>query len=589
MKNKYNLILTAGSRIHGVQKFSSETERLHHLQHIKELKYELGPKLLNYFESLGFMEVELTEEEAEKYRLDHRVYDLSKVEIAVPHSTQFIKRDVASNNQWHLKQLSNRMFSSYGVLSGFKLEMVDTLYGIIGVEYINVCNKIIITSTQNKLVYNKIVYNYELETSNGTVATVFSTNSSAPLDEDVYIGYNLLTDNIELQYYMIENFLPLYTVKIKKYYDNMIVFWSHVTDGILGFYDLKPVEEAADTYTATVEGEGVDIIIGDTQLNIYAEDIAGRASIAFNAYADIYIDEYGAWDSNNPLIDGHGTACAHAAAGTISGVANKAKITGVTCLDISDDRGNLSNRTLAGLTAILDYIIAKKDAAAPKPYPIVVNLSLGSATNNPVIAYDSCVTAMVNEGAIVCIAAGNDNVVHNSSPYTALGILVGASDEALMPASFTNYGPHVDVYSPGVDIFSTMTGNWSRWQGTSVATPNLAGLCALFLSMYPEATPAEVKRAVLDLSIEAITYNKDATTNRFAQNPIYGFIDKSEINTAKLQERLIYTAIPYFIGYDGELVYGSMQELTVNSVASAVVSAGQSESVEIATVFRLVP
>jgi cerevisin len=361
-----------------------------------------------------------------------------------------------------------------------------------------------------------------------------------------------------------------------------------MNSGVLGFYDLKLLPETTDIYAATIQGEGVDIIIGDCQLNIHNSDIEGNATILYNAYADIYETQYGAWDSNNPLIDQHGTACAVAAAGKTCGIANKARILGVTCLDTSEDRGNNSFNVLNAFAWILQYIIDKKVELAPKPYPVVVSLSLGTSTGIIATAQDSCVAAMIAEGAIVVIAAGNDNAPHNESPYTPEAILVGASTEAITPCSFTNYGPHIDVYAPGEDIFSTVLG-YTRWQGTSVATPHVSGLCALYLSLFPSSTAAEVKEAILQVSIDAVTYNKDATTNRFAQNPFYGFINREEITTPILQEEFIYVDIPYFIGFDGEKIYGSLNELTLSTIASAVVSAGKSESVDLATAIRLVP
>ena len=597
MKNKYDMVLLVGSRINGVPKFCSKAEELHHDQHVAELKAELGVNLISYHKFLGFMTVELTDEEYNKYKLDHRIYSIEQHKEVSTRSTQFITRDTAVNNQWHLKQLSNRLFNSFSLLCGFKLELVYHTYGYPEAnDSIDIAHNIVITSAQNKFIHNFKSYNYELElkyitSANkpcGPVASIMTVSTNnLPLDKDLYLGYDELTDRLVIRLDMIDTFTPLYTVKIKVYKDPITIYYSGVSTGLLGFYDLKLISETADIYAATVQGKGVDVIIGDCQLNVYATDIAGRTSIYFNAYNQRYIDNYGAGDTNTPLIDQHGTACAHAAGGTISGLANKVNIIGVTCLDISEDRGNQSDNMLGGLEAIVEYIAIKKAEAYPNPYPIVVNLSIG--TSVPVQAYDDAVAAMIADGAIVCIAAGNDDTPAANSPYNSGAIFIAASTEDLMPCSFTNYGPRIDVYSPGTDIYSTMQGTYNRWQGTSVASPNVAGLCALFLSLYPGATPAEVKAAVLNVSKEVITYNKDMTTYKFVQNPCYGYIDKAVLKTAPLLENLIYTVIPYFTNYDGEKVYGSMVELTLNSITSAVVSAGKSESIELATCLKLVP
>lgn len=596
MKNKYDMILLVGSRIKGAPKFGSVAEQLHHELHVIELTRELGSSLLAYHKSLGFMTVELTDEEYNKYKLDHRIYSIEQHQDVTTRNTQFTSRDTLVNNQWHLKQLSNRLFNPFALLCGFKMELAYHIYGYPELhDSISIAHNIVITSAQNKFIRDFKSYNYELELKYhtedgrpcGPVQEVLSTNSSYPIGVDIYLGYDVLTDSLVLSTDLVDTFTPLYTVKIKLYNDPITLYYGGVPTGLLGFTDLKLIPETADVYLSTVQGEGVDVVVGDCQLNVYAEDIAGRASIYFNAYYQRYIDNYGAWDTNTPLIDQHGTACAHAAGGTVSGLANKVNIVGITCLDISEDRGNQSDKMLYGLDAIVEYIAEKKAEVYPKPYPIVVNLSIGSSV--PVQAYDDAIAAMIVEGATVCIAAGNDDTPAANSPYDPDAIFVAASNEDLTPCSFTNYGPRIDVYSPGSDVYSTMQGTYNRWAGTSVASPNVAGLCALFLSLYPETSPAEVKAAILNVSQEVITYNKDATTYRFVQNPCYGFIDRSDIKTAPLLEHLIYTVVPYFIGYDGERIYGSMRELTLNSITSAIVSAGKSESIELATCLKLVP
>jgi hypothetical protein len=599
MTNKYYIILQAGTRVNGMPKFGSNAERLHHEQHINELKAELYPRDIEYIDSLGFISVDLTDEEFIKYKHDTRIFNIEPHTEVTTRATKFITRETATHNQWHLKQLSNRLFNDTAVLCGFKLLLLYTRYGQAG-AYDYVFHDIVLISAQNKFIYKNKPYNFEVNlrfkatNDNNTefeyspVAHVAALNlNTLPLDVDIYLGYDIGIDTLVLKENIIDNFVPIYTVKIGLYRSPPIIQYSGSVDGVLGFYDLKFVPNASDVYQAIVEGSGVDIIIGDTQLDPTLPDFGGRARIEYNAYSDIYEAEYGSWDAVSPVIDQHGTACALAAGGNISGVANKVNLVGITCLDITEDRGNQSNRLLQGFGYIIDYIQTKKAEAYPKPYPVVVSLSLGSSS--VVTAYDLAVASMLNEGAIVCIAAGNDNTTNNNSPYHADAIFIGASNYDITPCSFTNYGPRISVYAPGSDIYSEQVGAYSRWQGTSVACPNVAGLCALFLSIYPEATPAEVKAAIMNVAADCITYNKDDTTYKFVQNPCYGYIDRQDINTAALKEDLIYTVIPYIVGFDGEKIYGNLYELTLNSITSAVVSAGKKESIELATAIRLVP
>ena len=82
-------------------------------------------------------------------------------------------------------------------------------------------------------------------------------------------------------------------------------------------------------------------------------------------------------------------------------------------------------------------------------------------------------------------------------------IEVGASNFVTgldLPADFTNYGAKsVDVFAPGVDIYSTTPDNgYEKFSGTSMAAPVVAGLAALIWSYYPELSAIDVKNIIVN-------------------------------------------------------------------------------------------
>lgn len=139
----------------------------------------------------------------------------------------------------------------------------------------------------------------------------------------------------------------------------------------------------------------------------------------------------------------------------------------------------------------------------------VINLSLGGAGTCSTYMQDA-VNEAVNAGAVVVVAAGNENVnASGSTPANCNNVItVAAVGRDGARASYSNYGDIVDIAAPGgsgnYGILSTIDvgtrtssgATYTEYQGTSMATPHVAGVVALMRSANPTATVAEIMDAL---------------------------------------------------------------------------------------------
>ncbi len=137
----------------------------------------------------------------------------------------------------------------------------------------------------------------------------------------------------------------------------------------------------------------------------------------------------------------------------------------------------------------------------------VVNISLGG-TGACDSTTQSAITAAVNAGTVVVVAAGNSNAnAANFTPANCNGVVtVAATGSTGKRAYYSNYGTSVEIAAPGGDaqigptILSTLNAgaqgpgadSYANYQGTSMATPHVVGVVSLMLSAKPTLTPAQV-------------------------------------------------------------------------------------------------
>jgi cell wall-associated protease len=146
----------------------------------------------------------------------------------------------------------------------------------------------------------------------------------------------------------------------------------------------------------------------------------------------------------------------------------------------------------------------------------IINMSFGKSFSPNKDAVDAAVSYAESKGVLLVHAAGNDgddNDTDKNYPNQFLKngqvaknwIEVGASSWGAnedFVASFSNYGKKsVHIFAPGVEMYSTVPGSqYESLQGTSMASPVVAGVAALVLAYFPELTALELRKVILDSS-----------------------------------------------------------------------------------------
>ena len=236
------------------------------------------------------------------------------------------------------------------------------------------------------------------------------------------------------------------------------------------------------TFNYTATASNVWAYIVDTGIRTAHTQFGGRATLGFNAFTSAAKDG----DCN-----GHGTHVAGTVGGSTFGVAKAVRLVAVRVLDC---RGSGSS---SGLLAGINYVVQQKTANPSRP--MVANMSLGFG--GVVSSIDNAVTNAIAAGISFVIAAGNSNIdaCGVSPARTPNAITVGSTTSTDQRSSFSNFGSCVDIFAPGSNITSAWhTGNsvTNTISGTSMASPHVAGVVALYLAGNPTATPSAVTSAL---------------------------------------------------------------------------------------------
>ncbi len=232
-----------------------------------------------------------------------------------------------------------------------------------------------------------------------------------------------------------------------------------------------------NSFDASSDGAGVTAYIIDTGILASHAQFVGRVGAGYDSV-----------DGGDPTdCNGHGTHVAGTVGGATYGVAKAVTIVPVRVLDCT------GSGTWAGVIAGINWVTGNHVGG-----PAVANMSLGGGASASV---DAAIEASIADGITYAVAAGNSSLdACNYSPArTPNALTVGATTSSDTRASYSNTGTCMDIFAPGSGITSawyTGTSATAVLNGTSMASPHVAGAAALYLASNTSASPATVGSAL---------------------------------------------------------------------------------------------
>jgi subtilisin family serine protease len=248
----------------------------------------------------------------------------------------------------------------------------------------------------------------------------------------------------------------------------------------------------SSSYTFNTTAANVHAYIIDTGIDPAHSQFGGRATQVFNSAG-----------GPNRDCHGHGTHVGGTVGSATYGVAKGVRLYGVKVLSCS------GGGTTASVIAGMNFVAANHNS------PAVANMSLGGGFSASI---NTALNNLANSGVFVAVASGNNNgnACNNSPASAANATTVNASAINDSRATFSNFGSCTHLYAPGVNILSTVPGGGTGTSsGTSMATPHVAGVAALYKATFGDAPFATVRTFLINNATpNVITGNPANTPNR---------------------------------------------------------------------------
>lgn len=349
----------------------------------------------------------------------------------------------------------------------------------------------------------------------------------------------------------------------------------------------------------------------DTGVDYDHPDIAGRLWVnpvesignSYNNNLDDdhngFVDDFIGWDfvhqTNNPADDfGHGTHVAGTIAaigGNGLGIVGVAPWVRIMALKVCDSTGGCDG---SNIRAAMKYAVAN--------HAKIINLSLGEndVLGVDTVAFERSIREATEAGTLVIVAAGNDSkdAISITPANATLSLPVAAYRSDGEICSFSNIGWKIDVAAPGcagvggIDVSGIVSLNSKKCgptgsdpcpakrvpadgyairAGTSMATPHVVGLAALAWTASPDATPLQIRQAILTTARAPTAGSKDyklgagKASAQLANTPVINLVDE-----AKLAPGVKITSPKYGTTFNGSQSIGFRIEARTRPVSWAL-------------------
>jgi hypothetical protein len=247
----------------------------------------------------------------------------------------------------------------------------------------------------------------------------------------------------------------------------------------------------------------IDTYIVDTGIDVNHPQFGGRA---------VWSENFA--DSTDTDCNNHGTHVAGLVGSVDYGVCKDANLHAVKVLDCKGS-GSTSG-VIQGIEWVYKSHVSKTKTQSSKVVKSIINMSLGggfSRALNKAIEYG----VKKDNNFYVVVAAGNeDQDACDGSPSSVKSILtVMASDKDDNRAWFSNWGSCADLYSPGLNVLSTIpNGKTAVYSGTSMASPVLAGVLNHYVDMYPDMNMKLIKKQMISMSSQNVISGERKNTSK---------------------------------------------------------------------------